>query len=1466
LRIEASIPKEVFMSAHILAAWFFSSRSLAYFHAAARLRSRAHWRFTPGRRLATILLLVVLGEACASRVFGAVSTAVVTDTEGISGFDFYNNGLIWWDTPGRCSGEFPNDGTIRVRITSPTGSTKNLARSCSIMQAESDTPVADGSYVYFFSNSQLQRKALNALEGSASTPFPTPPFSPTLPAAQRGAFLELADGALWFGRYNGVSGSLDLFRIPTDGSGNAESIASISGANAAIRKMQWFQYRDARGGTLTALAVMLENGRLYRVRITGTATLLATGVIDFAIHTRFTLSDSTTSIYAAKGAYTPSPSSPASTLVRILADTGDTTTVYTAQGDNQVLSVATDSSSIAFGPTRYIYITEGIIVCNLLCGVTDFVIRRNSTPGTDGTWDLILASAGGTALRSDNQYLYFTRLNSIRRLPTDAPPIEFNIAAEGLEVVQFMQNLSADQALIANKEGTMARGYARVVANTTGNSTFSPTAQLRVFVGGSEVSGSPFAPINNASISANSTVTFARSNVINSFLFALPPLPPGSLTATMTVNHNQTMVETGLNPYNNNSVSLPKAVTVAPSSVPCLVLVPMPTIVGSFNASDPTVPAIIRRAETQLPVQEFDLRSWSALTDDHDIVTESLFFLFPFGGVNSDDEQDDAAIDAVECLMESSSYPSGCDAAHWIGMIHPALATNFIGYGGGLGNRPGRALIASMRSDGNGSQAPRGGSTLAHELGHNYNRRHVPCACGATTPKNPDILYPPPWCSILPLSAGTDFAFDPISQTALDPNTTGDLMSYACTRWPSRYTWNGVYPAMFFTTIVPGITAVALSKFLPPEHVLFVSGVLKTNQQSVKFTSFYQLPAAQVDPHNLSNALAASEVEATNVDHFAIRLINGNGALLGETALPVSETSDGTPDRFSFVHFVPFDPQARRVQLVRGATVYGERIVTAHSPTLQIGAPVVDPVAQTVKLNWTAGDADGDTIYFFIHYSPDNGVHWNAYSLNYRSSSITLDTRRWPASVQGRLRVTVSDGVNTTFAITDPFVIPNHGPEIMIGGVAEGERVPFGEARELVIAAIDAEDGRAGVNVSWTLTGPSARSGINNCIPLQELTPGLYRAAVTAIDRANQQTTVARHFEISPLLIPDRAAPVLDGACADLGYTTAAFFRLPQGDGTFVPVRMLHSEDYLFVAFTDLSYGARGNRSIGLRVDVNNNRTAGTEASDLGFFVDEDGIPFQETGSVTGMVVTLSPKVGFTAVVQRGSNGWCAEFRIADTLLGGWNHPVGLMVDHGTPAWPANADDDSAMTWAPAFLGVAPPAPANRAPIANAGDDLVVNVSGPRRVVLDGLGSRDPDGDPLAFQWTQVSGPSVTLSNSSSAQPSFLVLPPLVSTTMVFRLVVNDGTNNSLPDDVQVNATAVQRLPLVSTPGAILSDGAFFGQLRATPGERHIVQGTFHFDTWLPIETNTVDFLGLLQFIDKDRTNFPYRFYRSIRE
>ncbi|MFO1009996.1 MAG: Ig-like domain-containing protein [Planctomycetota bacterium] len=95
------------------------------------------------------------------------------------------------------------------------------------------------------------------------------------------------------------------------------------------------------------------------------------------------------------------------------------------------------------------------------------------------------------------------------------------------------------------------------------------------------------------------------------------------------------------------------------------------------------------------------------------------------------------------------------------------------------------------------------------------------------------------------------------------------------------------------------------------------------------------------------------------------------------------------------------------------------------------------------------------------------------------------------------------------------------------------------------------------------------------------------------------------------------------------------------------------------------------------------------------------------------------------------------------------------------------------------------------APMADAGPTQVVNELD--RVTLSASGS-DVEGQALTYTWTQVSGPTVVLSDAHSTTPTFTAPEGVSNTDVVFELAVSDGTNTSV-DTVTITVNADDDAP-----------------------------------------------------------------------
>jgi bacillolysin len=133
----------------------------------------------------------------------------------------------------------------------------------------------------------------------------------------------------------------------------------------------------------------------------------------------------------------------------------------------------------------------------------------------------------------------------------------------------------------------------------------------------------------------------------------------------------------------------------------------------------------------------------------------------------------------------------------------------------------------------------------------------------------------------------------------------------------------------------------------------------------------------------------------------------------------------------------------------------------------------------------------------------------------------------------------------------------------------------------------------------------------------------------------------------------------------------------------------------------------------------------------------------------------------------------------------------------------------------------------NRAPIAAAGSNVTVPPGASH--TLDGSQSHELDsGDSIAsYNWTQLSGTAVTLSDATAVSPSFTA--PDVEGTLSFRLTVTDTLGASATDTVQVAVIIPNNAPTANagSDGSVTA-GALYtldGSLSSDPDSGDAIAG-----------------------------------------
>jgi len=1490
-------------------------------------------RFIPFASTGWLLVLSILAP-CSERAHAqpAVPHRAVTDAgggtlRGITGFELFRDGIYWWKSGAVSSDVGRREGTLAVNASLGIRAPAVLYGPVSRYVGQGynfsiDGAVRDDLFVYYAANGYLRQKPLassftDALADSTRITVDqfsgNPPRIELVPVAANGAVM------VWRGNVWGSYASGGTFYIERP-SGLA-GLRTLSAAGAAVKRMQAVEVLQSNGSRLKeSLLVLTQDQLLYQFDLdpfNGTPVLLARNVWDFAVRNESTRGGGggggiiitrnyTTAIYAAVGNIASTRVS--GRLLRISARDRSTTVEYDTQNvDQQVRGVAVNGDHIYLTVTPLrcgglfgcSYDTPNSQILSRLAGAhSDFVF------GPFGTIADKLTAGGsleGFNLRSDRRWLYWITGDSVWRIPADAKPIARDFEVLGLEVVQTTQDFDNSTRLVANKP-TVARAYARLSQDTTGVGRYAVNGLLHGYSGDTALPGSPLSPVNNPTITAQGNLATLRLGLDNGFLFELPKewIRKSRFRVEFTVNPAMGVPETGQNPLRNNV--LPSGeIEVVQTGSPCLVLVPIHTSAPNYDPRDPAsgFGDILVRAQSLLPVDHFRfVFKGDRISRPVPKIKISKFFI-PYPAIDYEPfDVSDGFDDALSWLAVYSTFesnPRNCGDTHYVGTVHWMANTTSGGSTSlGLATRPesgvAEDLVVKMEPPGAvpGLQAwnnPRGGETLAHELGHNYRLRHIdqsmsPLACGGGRPLRAGS-YPLDSCTIGIENAATvtaemasrttQFGFDPLTWNVIGPTNAADLMSYRSSTWLSRPSLDALLSNIPGFEAPPAAGHRAVHGAAPPAMVVLVHGILNLQLNTAVLRPCYRLPSETFDPAKLEASLNPPPV----AHDWTIRWANAAGVMLSESPLLWNRSEDGDGVMAGFVQFIPDQPGATRLQILKGTVVVAECQPSVGVPTVRLREPVYDAANHRLTMEWAASDPEQDPLVYTLQFSCDEGATWETLQVNYPDESFATNTRLLPGGPLCRLRIIASDGFNAGVAESESFPLPRHVPEVVVSGLRDGFRFPFGATPDVTALAYDAEDGSLEPGgLQWKLSGPLSVTQSGARFSLRDLPPGAYTLTVTGTDSDQETGDATVGFEIEAIDIPTASATTLDGDCGDAAYANASLIRLALADGRFVNGRMIHADGALHACVSDLQFSGTASAPaiVGLRVDRRASREVPPQPSDLpGFFVDEFGIPSQQLGAAEAY-----PETGFVAVVSRGDASWSAEWLIPDALLGGWDRQSPTLLVHAQPAtpantrvWPPGAIESDPSGWAPAALGSVPPA-VNRAPVAVATPVVSEVVAAGDRVYLNGSGSFDPDGDAIEFEWSQVGGPSVILENASGPAPSFVVEEGAFGLEHQFRLVVRDSNLASTPTEITVTLIPAMPAPepdpgLTGGPNDSLDGGPNFTLLwPGAAGDRCVIEASTDLLVWTEVGRSTADYLARIRFFGEPVDQFLHRFYRAV--
>jgi alpha-tubulin suppressor-like RCC1 family protein len=392
-------------------------------------------------------------------------------------------------------------------------------------------------------------------------------------------------------------------------------------------------------------------------------------------------------------------------------------------------------------------------------------------------------------------------------------------------------------------------------------------------------------------------------------------------------------------------------------------------------------------------------------------------------------------------------------------------------------------------------------ATLAHEIGHLFDDtglRHAPNApedndCSGEA-QGADDNYP--FYPGVPRGSIGTFGFSPAKQELYDPAFHYDFMSYCTLPWVSPYHYDKLLGGFASSQPDASILQAPAAAF----RQLLVSGTVHTPTLAANFDPFYALTSTV-------------PIDASSGADFCLETRDAGGGPLDSRCFDLSFRSeyDGPMDEDSFVWAIPYPPEVHQVVLTHLGTEIESATVTAHAPTVTLLYPNggENLTEGQVVVSWTAGDLDGDALYYALDYSRDAGMTWIAAGINITTTQHILDLSDLPGGVSALLRVSATDGINTATDLADAtFAVSSKAPWPVVLWPQPDDVFTPGTLLLLEGSAYDLEDGALdGSALEWSSSLDGYLGSGQDLFA--NLSPGQHVISLTVIDSDGHSATAS---------------------------------------------------------------------------------------------------------------------------------------------------------------------------------------------------------------------------------------------------------------------------------------------------------------------------------------------------------------------
>jgi hypothetical protein len=627
------------------------------------------------------------------------------------------------------------------------------------------------------------------------------------------------------------------------------------------------------GGSLRVSILGLPAGATAGVTVTGP------GGYSQALTSTTTLSQLTAGIYAisatdistSSAQYSPSP---VSQTVAVNNSQSTASIVYAATSGSLSVNISGLGTSktaavTVTGPAGY---NHSVSSTTTLRGLTpgDYTVNAAGASSSGCTTDTPTPSTQTLTILAKQ-----TATANVSYSPT-AGSSTVNLCIAGMYLIQSAQNLSGGIPLVQNRDA-----YLRVFPVADIPNTAAPVVQLRILLGGVP-QGLPV--IVNPT---RATVPTApdESNLDNSWNYRVDQslIQPG-LSIEATVDPTNTVIESN----ESDNVSTLTPLDIRPVPTLSVTMLPIQQTSNGLlgNVTDANKSAFLAVTQSMHPINGVDIQ----------VRSNPLTISTPLTS------NGDGWIEALDQVRLAAL----ADGRYYYGVAKVSYSSGVAGIA--YVSQPSLASHAAMGWD----AFPTAAVVMAHELAHNWGRKHAPCG----GPSDVDVSYPDP--AGLTDSYGLDLS---TPQPTLKAANLSDIMGYCDTKWVSEYTYRGV-----FDYLAPSALPVSAGAFSQPaQPTLLVWGHLDNDVLVLN-------PAFQINAHpTVPSARGPYLIEGRAAD----------GTRVFGRSFQMNEIADVPGTHRSFAFTLPLsDAQSARLTSIR---------LTGEGRMAEISAaPVISPTSAPV--------------------------------------------------------------------------------------------------------------------------------------------------------------------------------------------------------------------------------------------------------------------------------------------------------------------------------------------------------------------------------------------------------------------------------------------------------------------------------------------------------------------------------------